>query len=340
MNDPTPGLSPSLIDAPVSPEGKLLRGRGYRVRAQYLLVALFFKTMHAAEYVFGPWVIRLWFLPLALIDRWKRRRDYPQFLRLREAVPAAFWKGLTPMEHHRQMIWHWQLTGGAIANYHRLGLPYWQKRFKIRGTPPWELPEWSTRPVVLAFLHTGAFALIPFWLRSRGIPAGFVVGGFPFMMSNEAFLGMVRAGDHRYGIQGVPLTFQRKGAALREAIRFLVPGRVLAITLDGGRMSAEFDAYDAGGFPFYAKQGASRIAAQTGAILMPVAVRCTNAVEFEVRFGHPVPDELLRNQDYAGATRHLVTELWKDLKENPAEVSWTTLEGISPALKTVRTGWL
>jgi hypothetical protein len=160
------------------------------------------------------------------------------------------------------------------------------------------------------------------------------------MADNDAFQNMRRAGDHRYGVDGVPLTFQRRGPAVRDAFRFLQPGRILAMALDGGRMSDELDAYDAGGFPFYAKQGASRIAAQTNAILLPISIRCSGSVEFDVRFGAPVPDELLRKNDYDGATQHLVTELWKDLKANPDEISWTTLEGVSPSLKVKRQGWL
>jgi lauroyl/myristoyl acyltransferase len=323
-----------------APSGSLIRGRGYRVRAQYLLMAIFFRALHATELIFGPWVFRILAWPFALRDSFRRRKDYGQFLRLRQAVPDEFWKGLTPALHHWKMIWRWQLTGAAILHYHRLGLPYWQRRFHIQGTPPWELPEWGKRPFVVAFLHTGAFPLIPFWLRSRGIPAAFVLGGLPFILDNEAFQSMRQAGDHRYGVEGIPLTFQRRGPAVRDAFRFLAPGRILAMALDGGRLSAEFDAYETGVFPFYAKQGACRIAAQTNAVIMPIALRCTDTVKFEVRFGQPVPDEILLRHDYAAATQHLVTELWNDLKENPDEISWTTLEGISPALRAKRTGWL
>jgi lauroyl/myristoyl acyltransferase len=341
LNDRAKDVSANFVETTgVVPGLPTLRGRGYRVRLVYHVMAFFFRVFHATEMVLGPRVCELWALPFAWMDNHRRRKDYPQFLRLREALPAEFWKGLTPLRHHRDMIWNWEITGGAIFHYHRLGLPYWQKRFHVRGTPPWELPEWGARPVVLAFLHTGAFALIPFWVRSRGIPAAFVLGGLPYMLNNEAFKNMRRAGDYRYGVEDVPLTFPRRGPGLRDAIRFLAPGRVLAMALDGGRMSAEFDAYDAGGFSFYAKQGASRIAAQTDSILMPVAIRCRDGVEFDVRFGRSVPNELLQKHDYAAATQHLITELWTDLRENPGEISWTTLEGISPDLKVQRTGWL
>lgn len=303
-------------------------------------MALFFRVLHATELVLGPGILRIWAIPFAWANFRQRQRNFPQFLQLRQALPDEFWKGLTPEQHQRKLVSHWIFPGGAILHYHRLGLPYWQKRFHVRGTQPWDLPEWGSRPVVVAFFHTGAFTLIPFWLRSRGIPAGFVMGGLPFMVDNEAFQDMRRAGDHRYGVDGVPLTFQRRGPAVRDAFRFLQPGRVLAMALDGGRMSSEFDAYDAGGFPFYAKQGACRIAAQTNAILVPMAIRSTAPFKFEVRFGTPVPDELLRAHDFIAATQHLVTELWRDLKENPDEISWTTLEGISPDLRTQREGWL
>jgi hypothetical protein len=303
-------------------------------------MALFFRVLHATEFVLGPEILKAWAVPFVWADILRRRRDFGQLVRLREALPAEFWKGLTAARHQKKMIWQWCLAGGAILHYHRLGLPYWQTRFHVHGTPPWELPEWGARPVIVAFLHTGAFPLIPFWIRSRRIPAAFVMGGLPYMVDNEAFQNMRSAGDHRYGVEGVPLTFQRRGPAVRDAFRFLQPGHILAMALDGGRMSDEFDAFDAGGFPFYAKQGACRIAAQTNAILMPISIRCTHRLEFEVRFGAPVPDKLLQEHDYAGATQHLVTELWKDLKDHPDAISWTTLEGISPGLKVKRISWL
>jgi lauroyl/myristoyl acyltransferase len=285
--------------------------------------------------------LKVWALPFVWFDVVRRRHDYTHLSRLRGVLPPEFWKGLTTAQHLNKMVWQWCLAGGAVLHYHRLGLPYWQKRFHVQGTPPWELAEWGVRPVVVAFLHTGAFTLIPFWIRSRGIPAAFVMGGLPFMADNQAFQNMRCAGDHRYGVDGVPLTFQRRGPAVRDAFRFLRPGRILAMALDGGRISHELDLYDVGGFPFYAKQGACRIAAQTNAIVVPMAISCSSkSPEFEVRFGAPVPDELLRKQDYVGATQHLVTELWKGLKDHPDEISWTALEGVAPELKVKRMGWL
>ena len=127
---------------------------------------------------------------------------------------------------------------------------------------------------------------------------------------------------------------------MRQAFRFLKPGRILGMALDGGRVSPDCDAYDAGGYPFYAKQGAFRLAAPTGAVLMPVSMACSDDLQFQVRFGQPVPDELLVTGNRVAATQHLVNELWSDLRKHPEELSYTALESVSPQLKLHRTGWL
>jgi lauroyl/myristoyl acyltransferase len=318
----------------------LLRGRGYRIGFIFFLLGLFFRSIHLADRLFGPRGIAACVFGFYLAELWQRRRDYAYFARLRDALPTEVRRNVTHRQAWHNLIWHWELTGGAILSYHRLGLPSWQKRFHVTGTAPWDRPEWGQRPVILTYLHTCAFPLLPFWLRSRGIPTGLMAFGLPLILNNHVFAAIRTAGDHRYGIDGVPLTFERRGPAVRNAIRFVAPGRILVIAVDGGKVDEQHDAYDAGGFPFYAKQGASRIAAQTGALLIPVTIRCTNEVEFHVHFGKPVPDELLQKRDFAASTQHLVSELWGAIREHPGELAWTALESISPGAKADRTAWM
>ena len=315
------------------------RGKGYRVRVILFLYELFVKFINISDRIGGPVLLEgitfFWFL----VDLSKRWHDYPRFAQLHNLRPPAFWKGTGPFRHYLQMIWSWLLTCTTVLVYSRLGLPHWKKRFKTSGTSPQALPEWGARPVILAFLHVGAFPLIPLWLRSLGIPAGSVVGGLPLLAQNNEFRKMMAEGDSRYGLHGTPLTFSRSGPAVRAAFRFLKPGNILTIALDGGRLSTEHDAYDAGGFTFFAKQGASRIAAQTNAILMPVLIHSTGRLRFHIRFGTPVPDELLRKDDFKAATQHLVTELWKEIREHPTSVAWTAMEGYAPELRGKKPGW-
>jgi hypothetical protein len=315
------------------------RGKGYRVRIIALLHEHFFKLVHFADRVGGPialaGIIFFYFI-LDLRNRWY---DYPRFVRLHDLRPPGFWKGTSAFRHYFRMIWRWHLSCGAILAYPRLGLPYWKKRFKISGTPPQALPEWNTRPVVLASMHVGAFALIPYWLRSLGISAATMVGGLPMILDNAEIWKSRARGNLLYGLQDVPLTFERRGPAVRAAFRFLKPRHILCMAIDGGRLSLEDDVYDAGGFTFYAKQGAARIAAQTNAILIPITVNHIGLLRFDFRFGTPVPDELLQKEDFKAATQHLVTELWKDNRERPDDLTWTPMESYAPELRSRKPGW-
>ena len=333
---------PSQIPAPTTKNFTGLagfRGKGYRVRFVLFLYELCVKFINISDRIGGPLLLEGIAFFSFLVDLPKRWHDYPRFVKFHNLRPPAFWKGTGASSHYLQMIWSWQLTCTAILAYSRLGLPYWKKRFKTSGTPPQARPDWGTRPVVLASLHVGAFPILPYWLRSLGIPAGAVVGGLPLLMENEGFRKVVVEGNSRYGLQGVPHVFQRRGPAVRAAFRFLKPGHILSMALDGGRILPEEDAYDAGGFTFYAKQGAARIAAQTNAVLIPVSVRCRGMFRFDIRYLTPVPDELLQKEDFKAATQHMVTELWKDIRENPSDLAWTGMESYAPELRGKKISW-
>jgi len=315
-----------------------IRGKGYRLWLLNLLYKLFLQTFYLAECIGGADAIFLISIPFIEWDLLRRRRDFPQFVRLRNTLPPDFWKGLSPEKHYRKMIRDWNEAGGTILVYHRLGSPYWQKRFQVLGTPPDALPEWGKRPVILTFLHTGTFAIVPFWLRSQRIPTATLRWGLPFMVENAYYRQIMEEGDRRYGLAGVPHYFHRLNE-LREMIRFLQPGRALVTALDGGRVSPEMDRHDVGGFPFYVKRGACRVAAQTNAVVIPVSARRTGVCRFEIRFGKPVPDELIQKEDFADATQYLISQLWEDIKENPGDLNVTTLEAMAPDLRVKRVAW-
>jgi lauroyl/myristoyl acyltransferase len=332
-SSPKPAATPRVKNL-----GSGIKGKGYRVKLQTLYYKFFYGVFGLAESIFGPSIIPLFAIPFIGIDLARRERDLSQFERLRNALPAEFWQDVTPRKHYYRMVRNWADTGAVVLLQHRLGLPRWQKRFQVSGTPPQEHPDWGKRPVVLTFLHTGTFALLLYWLRSRGIPAAMLVGGIPFFINNDAFRKIMAIGDQRNGLEDVPHIFQRYNT-LREVIRFLTPGHALLMALDGGKRVDEVDTYDAGGFPIVLKRGAFRLAAQKNAILIPISARRTGMCRFEIHFGKPVPDELLRNGDRAAATQHLVSELWPGIAENPSDLNWTTLEAIAPQLRTGRTGW-
>lgn len=312
--------------------------RGGRARLKALCYKVFYRIFFAVERLGGARIMPLLMAPHTLFNMVKRRREYALFVEFRNVMPPKFWKGIGPKEHYLKMIRVWyEFMGMAIA-YPRLGQPYWQERVKVVGEPPFDSPEWKSRPIILTFLHTGAFGIIRFWMRARGFRTASLLGDTPTIMHNEIFRPYLEAGDKEYSIEGVPQLFKYEGG-IREAIRFLKPGNFLTIALDGGKRGAESDRHDAGGYPIFVKKGACRIAAQTNAIVLPVGVRRTSSYRYEVKFGKPVPDELLQKGDFVAATQHLVSELWPDLAEDPSDLNWTTLEALAPKLQTNRIGW-
>jgi hypothetical protein len=334
VNSVSPPATTTAPKSPETPSG--IRGKGYRIRLIQLYFTLYLKWITWLDRIAGAWGLLLAISTLYLMDLRGRRRDYSKFLLLRGRRPDAFWKGVTPAHHYFTYVWHWLMCGAGIVIYPRLGSPYWRKRFRVVGTPPQELPEWNKRPVVLACIHIGGFSLIPFWLRSMGIRAATIIGGLPPIIDNDEFRRICQIGDRAYGLEGLPLMFPRRGPSVRETFRFLKPGNILVMAIDGGKVSAEHDSYDAGGFTFYANQGAARFAASTKAILVPVTLVYAGFFRYEARFGTPVPDELLQNEDYHGATQNLVTQLWQAALDYPAEISWTAMEAYAPEMRGFR----
>ena len=300
-----------------------------------LYSASLYKACYALEKIGGAAAIPLITLPFFAIDYRRRQRDYAQFLCVRDALPAAVWKGTSPSHHYRRMIFSWWESLVTNIFYTRLGLPYWSRRFEVEGTPIDQLPEWGQRPVIVAFLHTGSFGLIRWYLRSRKIPTASLIASMPTLIDNPHYNKYLAEGDKIYGLEDVPHYFR----GIRDAIRYLKPGRAMTMALDGGAPSPESDRQDAGGAAFYVKKGACRVGAQTGALVVPVSVRRKGFARYIVHFGKPVPDDLLQQGDFTAATQHLVSELWPDLESHPLDLNWTTMEAFAPSLIKPRVEW-
>jgi len=303
-----------------------------------LYFGLFIYFLFGLEQVFGIGAIRLVSTLVTRGDMINRNRDFPQFVRLRNALGDKFWKGSNPYQHYYKMVRNWHEGAIVALFYHRLGLPRWKKRFQVVGPLPQSHPEWGKRPVIFTFLHTGPYGLLSFWLRAQGIAVASLAGGFPLIIDNRHHKKAVVIGNRRFGLENVPHVFNRY-RAMRDGIRFLTPGRALVIALDGGRIGDDGEPCNADGFPILVKQGAVRIAARTNAILIPISVRRTSFCRFEIHFRAPVPDELIQKHDTTKANQHIVSELWPDIKDDPTDLNWTTLEELAPSLRAFRVGW-
>jgi lauroyl/myristoyl acyltransferase len=290
------------------------------------------------ERVCGHHALPLLTLPFAFFEFWRRRRDYANFRRIHTAMPSGFWKGHRPLHHYWRMIYNWRETLTLCTLYTRMSDANWQKRFTVKGTPPQDLPDWGKRPVILAFMHTGYFGFIRWFMRTQGVPTASLIGAMPVLVDNPDYNRYLELGDELNGVEGVPHYF-RGAAGIREALRYLKPGRAMTMALDGGAVSPHEQWSKAGDLPIDIKRGTCRVGAQVGAIVVPTSVRRKGYCRYEVHFGKPVPDQLLEDGDYAAATQHVVSELWPDLEAHPMDLNWTSMEAFHPELAAPRIEW-
>ena len=289
------------------------------------------------ERTLGPGSLSVAVTPWIALRAARASRFFSQFLRLREVFPPAFWKGVGPRLHFWRMYRNW--TGGLLAVhfYDRLRSPAWASRFTITGTPPQSLPEWASRPVILTFLHAGGFPVVKSWLRAQGVPAAMFVGGlYSDFWHNRKYR---EEGDRAYGLEEFPHFFPGDQSLLKAA-RFLVPGHVLLISMEQRDFSKPRKSYPLRGATICLGDGAARLAAKTGAILMPASVRQDGLFRFNIHFGTPVPFVPAQEESSrAEANLHLAGELWRAVEEDPSGMTWTLMEALAPDLIQGRGQW-
>ncbi len=235
---------------------------------------------------------------------------------LRSLLPRDFWNDCRAFRHYARMIVHWQESLAACLLSNRLHEQRWQKRITIHGTPPHQLPEWGERPVIVAYLHTGSFVFLGYWLRASGLHVASFVKVRPPVLALNAEL------NQRDG-QGasLPRTIRGQGA-LRSTARFLMPGRILTVALDGHFSSGVYSM----GRNIRLNDGAVRLALLCNALVLPASVRNKGWFRFEIRFGRPVPQKIMGAGNVREAVQHLASELWEELRQDRCAINWTTLE--------------
>lgn len=291
-------------------------------------------TVRCAAAIGGPVLLSVLLIPWIVFDVLRRLGDYWQFKRIRETLPPHFWRGCGPWWHYLRMIIRWQESLAVCLLEDRFRQKSWRRRIKLRGMSLEQLRAWGSRPVVLAYLHTGGFVLLQYWLRSVGVRTAALANVRPRILIQNSKRLARKAEAESGSLRGTEVFFRRGG--LRKAIQFLVPGNVLAVALDGpspshfGRMGAEIRL----------NNGAVRLATLCNALVVPVSIRQPAWLTFEIWFGVPVPEKMIADRDLERAMQHLADELWKNLSPDPCSINWTTLEAYAPQhLIRARTPW-
>jgi len=296
-----------------------------------LIIACFQK----ADRLWGPRCLSCLLVPALVFDGLRSMPDYPYFKRLRETLPATFWRK-APLAHYLHMFRVWNETLVTILLYDRLSSPAWKARMTVSGTPPDQLPEWGQRPVIVTFLHAGAFGILRYWLRSRGIPTASLIRGLPRILLTFGETSR-QDGDARYALRDVPHTFIGPNS-MRQALGFLRPGRALTLALDGN-VSGKLIPCQVNGTILHLKDGVVRFAQKTNAMVLPVSVLRRGPFRFEFRFGLPLPDRLLQSNDTRTALQYLARELWNELEQDPVAMNWSVLEALAPEKVDPRSNW-
>jgi lauroyl/myristoyl acyltransferase len=125
-----------------------------------------------------------------------------------------------------------------------------------------------------------------------------------------------------------PSVFDR--TELRRASEHLRAGRILAMAVEGGRDRHLRLVKD--GYTFDMATGVLRLAALTGAVVIPCLITAGPNLSFTVHLGDPVPEELVLRKDlHLAACEHLFHEFLQVVERNPGQSLGWLLEQFQPA---------
>ena len=202
----------------------------------------------------------------------------------------------------------------VIANWpDRLGNPRWRSRFSIQGNCLEEAVKVG-RPVILVSAHFGPIHLGGYFLRAFGFRAASFVGN-----AEDVHSASRRAKDRLSHYPEMPHVFSAEDN-LRDIYRFLEQGNILrtAFDVNTGKMIQ---------VPLCDRSvcfatGSIRLAAATGAALIPYVISESEPWKFVLHLGRPVPPEFLKaSPNVENAAAHVVNECGRFFQISPHEAS-------------------
>ncbi len=195
----------------------------------------------------------------------------------------------------------------------------WLRRCRLKGNFNLQELRDGAQPIIFASLHFGPYRTLPYWLRAHDIVTTALVGR-P-ISAQGAVLDALSA-----PAEIPPLAAVNSIASLR---RSLGPGRRLLIFTDvprGRQVEVPL-----GKQTFSMATGAIRLAAATGAKLIPCLIVENGIWNFAIHFGTAVPPSLLERRGEGEAASHLLGEWLYVISHYPAQCRHRFLTSITPA---------
>ena len=196
----------------------------------------------------------------------------------------------------------------------RLCSARWADRCRRAGFETLEQEVARSRPVVLALLHFGLQPLLVHWLRALGMPAA----GLRERRSAERPLHLryIDRLTARPDACDLPIVFDL--TELRGMLAHLRAGRIVAVAVEGRHV--RHIRLDGDGFTFRMASGPLRIAAASGAVVIPCLLAAGPRMSFIAHFGEPVPRELVADpEQHHAACDHLLRELLAVVRRYPGQ---------------------
>jgi lauroyl/myristoyl acyltransferase len=210
----------------------------------------------------------------------------------------------------------------------RLRTTRWLSRCRLEGGRDLIGSGKGERGVVLASLHFGPFEVMPYWLRAHGIVTTSVRAAAPDSLKSLTSYqyALSPPADVPVFISTEEFTPMPRFAHVR---KILGPGRRLLVMVDPDRgLTVNVPFEDR---LFRMATGAIRLAAMTGAELIPCLITENATWKFAIHFGAPVPQDYLGNSpDMQAIGAHLLREFSKVVTRYPEQCKMRLLRAMLP----------
>jgi lauroyl/myristoyl acyltransferase len=281
----------------------------------------FFSTWRWAERRFSPQAFYSLLKPFSLARATAncafRKRAYatprPDFLRVPEPARAERQQRMNDYLNHILELFP-----------DRLSEEKWIQNCRVEGLEHLQSACRNKCPTVLAFSHFGPFFLLRFLLRAKGIPTATLLGG-----ESEKRGPLMRLKDGFSPFNQVPISFY--GDQLRAASEFIATGNPLLVAIDVP-VNKQIDVPFCDGWAFQMAAGAVRLAMRCNAELIPCSIVDEGCWHFSIKFGKPVPKELLLSEnDWLPAGKHLMDEMIPIFRTWPEQCRPDLIRRLKPA---------